>query len=65
MKTPKASPEPIPGMFLDNCGTRYRATKVPKIGWWIQREGTRPSESFPYPDFPTAVQDGLFIPETI
>ena len=55
--------EPLTGLYLDSIGTRYRATAHPKLGWFIQKlTGTpgRPSDSYAKPDFPAAVNAGIF-----
>ena len=59
------TPEPKPGRYRDSCYTAYEATKHPKTGWWLRKAGSL-FPAFSKPDFPAAVNAGLFIfqPET-
>lgn len=56
--------KPLPGIYKDSCGTPYRASYAPKTGWWLQKQGVRPSESFQKPDFEVAVAAGIFTYQT-
>jgi hypothetical protein len=55
-------PEPQPGRYLDSCGTLYEATRHPKNGWHLRKNpaATEKETAYPKPDFPAAVNAGIF-----
>ena len=57
------SPAPQPGIYTDNCDTRYHATRNAKTGWWVQKLPPGPGappEPFQKPDFEAACHAGFF-----
>jgi hypothetical protein len=60
-----ATPAPLPGRFVDSCGTAYDATLHPKTGWRIRKISSH-WPAYSKPDFEAAVNAGIFVfqPET-
>jgi len=53
-------PEPQPGRYLDRCGTPYEASRDKQARWWVKKLTTKEPVAYPKPDFPAAVNAGIF-----